>query len=64
MKRLKELRQEKELLQKDIAKIINVSAKAISQYERGERQPDFQTLKKMCDFFGVTADFLLGFEDY
>ncbi|MCL2556497.1 MAG: helix-turn-helix transcriptional regulator [Firmicutes bacterium] len=61
--RIKELREEKELTQMQLAKELGFSRNTISQYERGEREPDFQTLKKLCDFFEVTSDYLLGFED-
>jgi len=64
MKRLKELREEKGLHQIELAKILNVTQTAISRYEKGERTPDIQTIKKLRDFFGVTTDYLLGFEEY
>jgi len=60
---LKELREEKELSQAELGKEIGVKQTTISQYERGLREPDFQTLKRLCDFFAVTADYLLGFEE-
>jgi len=64
MKRLKELREEKGLTQVEFAEIMNTSQRTISGYETGYREPDFKTLKKLCDFFGVTSDYLLGFKDY
>ena len=62
-KRLKELREEKGLSQPKIGAVVGLNYRTISQYERGICEPDFQTLKKLCDYFGVTADYLLGFSD-
>ncbi len=59
-KRLKELRDEKNLLQKDIAKYLNISTSAYGYYEQGKRNPDTETVKNLADFFGVSADYLLG----
>ena len=64
MKKLRELREEKNISQKALGKEIGVDNRTISQYETGLREPDFQILKKLCDFFGVTADYLLGFEEF
>ena len=59
-KRLKELRQEKHLLQKELANKVNLSQQTISLYESGKRQPDYATLERLADFFEVTTDYLLG----
>jgi len=64
MERLKELREEKGISQVHLAKEIGIYQATISKYEKGLREPDFQTLKKLCDFFGVTAGYLLGFEEF
>ena len=61
--RLKELREEKELTQSQLAKEIGINRRTLSNYETGAREPDIQTIKKLCDFFEVTAGYLLGFED-
>jgi len=63
MKILKELRIEKGISQAELGKVLGVGQKTVSQYELGDREPDFQTLKKMCDFFDVSSDYILGFED-
>lgn len=59
MRRLKELRRERHMTQEALAKMLNISDGAISLYEKGERQPTFETLKKIADIFGVTIDYLL-----
>lgn len=61
--RLIELRNEKGLNQRDFAKTLNITQPAICRWERGEREPDFAMLEKLCKFFEVTADYLLGLED-
>ena len=64
MKALKDLREEKGLTQAQLGKELGLDQTTISQYERGVREPDFQILKKLRDYFGVTADYLLGFVEY
>ena len=63
MERLKELREEKGLSQTHVAEAIGIRQQTISQYEKGITQPDIQTIKKLCDFFEVTAGYLLVFEE-
>lgn len=58
--RLKKLREEKNMYQKDLANILGVSAGAIGMYENNKRTPDFDILKKIADVFDVTIDYLLG----
>lgn len=58
--RLKLLRLEKGLTQEEFGKIFSKTKNNISQYERGERSPDFDTLSEMADFFNTTSDYLLG----
>jgi transcriptional regulator with XRE-family HTH domain len=62
-KRIKQLREEKGLLQKDIARIIGITDSAIGHYERGARFPDPETLRKLAEYFGVSVDYLLGRTD-
>jgi len=63
MERLKELRLEKGLTQVQLGKIIGFDGRTIGQYERRINEPDIKTIKKLCDFFEVSADYLLGFVD-
>lgn len=60
MNRLKELRIEKELLQSDIAKIINKSERTVGFYETGERDMNTETLATLANFFNCSIDYLLG----
>ena len=60
MKRLKELRKERQLTQQELGEIINCTHTAINYYENGKRQPDLETLCKLADYFNVSVDYLLG----
>lgn len=57
---LKQLRQKNNLNQMELAKIIGVSRSAISMYESGQREPDFETLETIADYFNVSMDYLHG----
>lgn len=58
--RLKKLRKEKNLYQKELAEHLGVSRPTVTQYESGQRKPDNETLEKIADFFSVSIDYLLG----
>lgn len=62
-KRLRELREENHLLQKDIAKYLNITTSAYGYYEQGKRNPDIETIKNLADFFNTSTDYLLGRTD-
>ena len=57
--RLKELRILKEVTQKDVADKINCAVNTYSKYERGDREPDIDTLKRLSRYFGVSIDHIL-----
>lgn len=63
MNRLKELRQEKKLTQKELADKINVSKITVLRWENGERQIKPEKAKKLADYFGVSVGYLLGYDD-
>lgn len=60
MNRIKELRQANGWTQEDLAARLSVSYQAVGHYEREFRSPDIETIHKLCDIFGCTADYLLG----
>ncbi len=62
--RLRELRYEKKLSQRALAEILGVTQKDISRYELEQIEPNIGMIVKICDYFEVTADFLLGRTDY
>lgn len=59
-KRLKRLREEKGLTQKDLAEKLLLTPKAISFYELGSREPSGDALIRMAHILGTTTDYLLG----
>lgn len=61
--RLKELRESKGLSQKALAECLKVSKSSINMYEHDERQPNFETLETIADFFNCDLDYLLGKSD-
>ena len=61
--KLKELRKEKGVSQKEVAKAIGITLSAYSNYEQGTREPSYEILKNLCLYYEVSADFLLGLEE-
>lgn len=57
---LKLLRTEKSMSQQELADALGISKSAINMYERGERQPNFEVLESIADYFNVDIDYLLG----
>ncbi|MCT4544594.1 MAG: helix-turn-helix domain-containing protein [Vallitalea sp.] len=60
--RLKKLREERGIYQRDLATYIGVTPTTISYYESNTKKPKMDKLNKIADFFGVTIDYLLGEE--
>lgn len=58
--RLKELRIERNLNQSELANTLNISRQLISHWESGYREPNLEMLVKLCDFFDVSCDYILG----
>lgn len=59
-KRIAELRKSKGISQYEMAKRLGFSRGKLANYEQGSRQPDYETLQHIADFFDVTTDYLLG----
>lgn len=62
-KRIRQLRTEKKMTQKELGAILGVGKTTISQYESNTRKPDVETLKRLADYFCVSVDYLLGRTD-
>ena len=58
--RLKELRELRMLTQREVAQVIGCIPNVYSRYERGEREPDIETLCRIASCFDVTLDYLVG----
>lgn len=56
----RELRTEKGYSQGELSELLGISRSAVSMYENGNREPDFQMLEKIADLFEVDVNYLLG----
>lgn len=57
--KLRKLRENKGILQKELATDLNIATSTIGMYEQGRREPDNDTLKKISQYFNVSTDYLL-----
>lgn len=63
MERLRDIREDKDLYQSDIAKILNVSQQTYSRYETGDISIDKDSLIKLALFYNTSVDYLLELTD-
>ena len=63
MLKIKELREEKNWQQKDIATTLNRTTACISSWETGKTEPSIEDILKLADLFDVSCDYLLGRTD-
>lgn len=63
MNRLKELRQEKKLSQKEMSDFLGVNEKTISRWENGENTIKSDKAQKLADYLGVSTGYLLGYSN-
>lgn len=61
--RLRDLREDNDLKQKDLAEYLNCSQVCYSHYEMGKRDIPTDVLIKLCRYYGTSADYLLGLTD-
>ena len=61
--RLKSLREDSDITQREIADYLHVKQNTYSQYENGQRQLPIEVLIKLAIFFNVSTDYLLGLTD-
>ena len=57
---IRELRQDRDLTQKDVAEMLGANQKVYSRYELGIRSLPIEHLIKLCKFYNVSADYILG----
>lgn len=60
---LKQLRCEKSLSQKAFGNALGVSRQSVGYWEKGEREPDLDTIMKIAEYFDVSINYLFGKED-
>lgn len=63
MNRISNLRKQANLSQNDLGKIIGVAQNTLSQWENGLREPDFDSVIKISEYFNVSTDYLLRKEE-
>lgn len=62
-KRIRDLREDNDLTQKQLAKELNCSQQVYSNYELGQRDIPTDILIKLSSFYNVSADYILGISD-
>lgn len=58
--RLKKLRKERGMYQKEVCEKIGIAQNTLSGYENGDRTPSPKIIKKLAELYGVTTDYLMG----
>ena len=61
--RLRQLRRERKVGQKELAEYLGISIRGYQFYESEDNEPNIKTLLALADFYGVTTDYLLGRSD-
>lgn len=62
-RRVRDLREDSDKTQRDIAQILNMQTTVYQRYERGERELPLWAAIKLADYYGVSLDFLVGRSD-
>ncbi len=61
--RLKDLREDNDVKQKELAEYLNIKQNTYSQYENGKREIPLNTLWKLADYYNTSVDYLIGRTD-
>lgn len=61
--RIKSLRNERRIYQREVAEYLGVTLRIYQSYESGQSEPNLERLSALADYFGVTTDYLLGRSD-
>ena len=59
-RRVRDLREDRDKTQKEIATVLNMQLTVYRRYERGERELTLWAAIKLADYYGVTLDYLVG----
>ena len=57
---LKQLREDRRITQSELSKALKISPCTVGMWEQGRREPDYEMLKRIADYFNVSTDYLLG----
>ena len=63
VKRIRDLREDHDKTQQEIADVLGTSQTMYARYERGANELPIHHLLKLCDYYGVSADYILGRTD-
>lgn len=58
--RIAQLRESRKMTQEELAKKIGISRASLSHYEKNRREPDYEVLQRIADYFHVSMDYLMG----
>ncbi len=61
--RLKDLREDNDIKQKELAEYLNIRQNTYSQYENGKREIPLDTLWKLADYYNTSVDYIIGRTD-
>lgn len=61
--RIRDIREDRDLTQKDIAEVLNCKQQTYSRYETGEITIDIYRLETLSNYYGTSVDYLLGLTD-
>ncbi len=61
---IRELREDHDLKQKDIAKLLGTTQQVYSRYENGENEIPVRHIITLCKFYNVSADYILGLKKF
>ena len=61
--RLKDLREDNDVKQKELAEYLNIKQNTYSQYENGKREIPLDTLWKLADYYNTSVDYIIGRTD-
>ena len=61
--RIRDLREDRDLKQREIAKLLLCDQSLYSKYERGEREMPLHLVVRLAEFYGVSVDYLVGLTD-
>ncbi len=62
--RIRDLREDMDLRQTDVANSTGIDQKTLSNYETGKTNPDSASLIRLAEFFGVSIDYLVGYSQF
>ena len=63
LKRMRDLREDGDILQREVAEVLGTSQTMYARYERGANELPVHHLITLCRFYGVSADYFLGLSD-